>query len=119
MIKVGGSAIHTLYDNFTPAKMPAKPKEDDPLLKTCYNCRTTENLSAYHGVKVCPKCDGYNMTMGEAQGRFGFSKKEIKALPHTTHHSFRCQYHLFNMKTLVRAAIDKYGSLYNMIASRH
>jgi hypothetical protein len=41
------------FELHTPDNMPLVPLSDDDLLKECFHCHSTANLSGFRGVKVC------------------------------------------------------------------
>lgn len=77
------------FDAFTPKQM-IKPAADDPLITTCFRCRSTENLSPISECKICSNCSidmlgkHGNLTRTQVMSIFRFTKAEAEQIPFRT-----------------------------------
>jgi len=95
--------IHTL-DN-----TPLAPLVDDPLLKQCFRCHTTEQqgtLQDFYGVKVCSTCCNVNraLTRDQVMEYFSFTKPQADQIKrHTGNGMYGGVKYIYDVDTVVKA----------------
>jgi len=137
---------YQLLPGFAPKAEPKKAGKDDPLLKVCYHCYSTEGLSDFHGVSRCSGCqqtmDRYGtITRDLLQSFFGLSKSEADKLPRGTGIAgvyrsiiYKCDaafrhrsllrprgitlFLRYKISTGVKACQKKYGSMFSYLKSK-
>jgi hypothetical protein len=121
------SIIIAAFDNFNPQRMPVAPAADDELLLSCFHCEKKEELTPFHGVKICSICsavlcvadDGpiskervikyFSLTRTETER---ITRKEMTGVM-ASGNVYMSGYS-YKLSHAVKACEQKYGSLYKM-----
>ncbi|KAL3912332.1 MAG: hypothetical protein SGILL_006926 [Bacillariaceae sp.] len=117
-----------LFNAFVPAKME-KAKPDDPVFKQCCFCSEMDSSKLrpfVDEIKICCGCDESmrgrgDLTRTDACTWFGFTKTEIKNVPHKvgTHGYYGSTIYLYSITACVKAVKAKYGSMYLFAKSKY
>ena len=123
------SDIIAEFTSFSPKRIPIEPSKDDPLSTACCVCLSmsaSHEFSGVAGARLCSAHHQFFVNQGKGFTReslchtFKFSKKEAENVPHKAifggfHGS---KIFIYQLTASLRAAVEKYGSLYMMMRHR-
>lgn len=112
------------FEAFTPKKS-IQPAVDDPLMTSCFMCRSRDNLSPIAECKICHNCSEDmlgkygNLTKQKVTSYFYFIDAEAKAIPfYATRSGFHTVY-VYSLADVLAAVKKKYGSFYLMAKEKY
>lgn len=126
ILSAHGELLLPSFEAFTPKQL-IRAEPDDPLLNTCFRCRTAENLSPIAECKICANCSSDmlgnhgNLTREKVMNIFKFSKNEALEIPFKTTQAGLFKnftVYVYSLPAVLKAVKKKYGSLYLMLKER-
>ena len=120
--------METAFAEFFPKAEPIKPVKNDPLLLICCVCgaQAPHEFNGVAFARLCEEhhtayiCNGKFFTRESLCNTFGFSKKEADGIPHKSVVGgfYRSKIFAFQLTSVLRAVVKKYGSIYMMLRTR-
>lgn len=111
------TTCYEILEFYTPDNAPLQPLADDPLLKECFHCHATDDLSEFHAVKICTNCNKSSLNRDEVMSMFDFTKPQADKIKRTNGYGmYGGVKYIYSMETVVRAVKKRDGSLFNFVA---